>query len=253
MLSLRVTTTLPPPETDPIKIAYATYQTDPSPGNLYGVVKTLQPVKQYALASNKAQDDAYLKSKGDIFLAQAVKTWDPSSGANLSTWASTQMQRLARERRENLMPVKIRDRSWLDNTTIMRATAEFQDMHGREPELKELVDATGLTPKRIGDIRRSMRKIVPAAAFNTDAIGEAPDNSMEEALDYLYNDADAIDRKILEMRTGYGGKYEPMQANDIAKALGVDPAQVTRRAWRISLRLNELHNQIQKVHGGAVT
>lgn len=68
-----------------------------------------------------------------------------------------------------------------------------------------------------------------------------------EALDYAYKDADRIDRKIIEMKTGYGGKYEPMPPNVIARDLGLTPSQLTRRSIKLSLRIQEIEKNLQDI------
>jgi len=232
--------------------AYSVYQQDPSKSNLFAVVKLLKPTTSYALAANQASDDPYLKGQADIVAAKAVQSWSPDSGASLASWTGTQMQRLARMRRENLMPVKIPDRAWQDNTALMRAERAFQEKHDRDPSLEELADEAGMPIKRITEVRRTARRIVPAAAFDTDAVGSVnpQDPTFDEATQYIYTEADKIDRAILEMRTGFGGKYEPMQANVIAQQLGIDPAQITRRSARLASRIMKIQRDIQRVHGG---
>lgn len=244
--------TPPPPTKITPELAYEAYKQDPSPANLFGVVKTLKPATSYALAANQASDDPYLRGQAEIVAAKAVRSWDPASGASLPSWTSTQMQRLARMRREHLMPVRIPDRAWQDSTALMRAERDFQEKHERDPSLEELADQAGMPISRITEVRRTSRKIVPAAAFDTDAVGSVNpvDPTFDEATQYIYSDSDKIDRAILEMRAGFGGRYEPMPANVIAAKLGIDPAQITRRSSRLADKIIKIQRSIQKVHGG---
>lgn len=238
------------PAIDTPESAYARYQVEATPDNLYKTVQTLRPAISYALAQNNAAEDPFLKAKAEIVAAEAVKTWSPASGASLASWTSTQMQRLARMRRENLMPVKVPDRAWQDSMSLARAEREFIDKHNREPDLDELSDAARMPISRIATVRRQARKMVSASAFHGEQTPTPKDDPLaDEAMQYLYADLDKLDRQILEMRTGFGGKHDPMPGNVIAARLKIDPSQVTRRAARMATKLVEIRNTLAEVYG----
>ena len=92
-----------------------------------------------------------------------------------------------------------------------------------------------------------MARAVPSeGALQGATIDPQEPDFYDEALDYVYADLDATDKRILEMKTGYGGKYEPMEATAIAAEIGIHPSNLTRRSARIALKINEVENGLQE-------
>jgi GTP-dependent phosphoenolpyruvate carboxykinase len=87
---------------------------------------------------------------------------------------------------------------------------------------------------------------VAAASQMYDEGQEAPD-FLGEAMEYVYDESDPIDRKIIEFTTGYGGS--PMLSKkEIADRLGISPSQVTRRADRIGMKIQDMDYEIEKTY-----
>jgi hypothetical protein len=49
------------------------------------------------------------------------------------------------------------------------------------------------------------------------------------------------------MKTGYGGRYEPMTPNKISAMLGLTPSQLTRRSIKLSLKIQEIEKNLQDI------
>jgi DNA-directed RNA polymerase specialized sigma subunit len=226
--------------------AYAAYLTDPNPDRLNDVVGHLTPVINYNLSAINAGSNNLIKNKAKIFAAQAVKKFNPSSGASLPTWVSGQLMQLKRYNREVNQPVKVPERVQLDAYSISRAEKEFYDKHNREPDVEELADYSKIPRKRIEKVRRSFRAMPSQGAIG-EGFTQTETDFGAEALDYAYKDADRVDRKIIEMKTGYGGRYEPMQPNKISTMLGLTPSQLTRRSIKLSLRIQEIEKNLQDI------
>jgi DNA-directed RNA polymerase specialized sigma subunit len=226
--------------------AYAAYLSDPTPDRLNDVVDNLSPVINYSLSSINAGADNLIKNKAKIFAADAIKKFNPNAGAALPTWVSGQLMQLKRFKREVNQPVKVPERVQLDAYTISRAEQEFYDKHDREPDVEELSDYSKIPRKRIEKIRRSFRAMPSQGAIG-EGLTQSETDFGAEALDYAYKDADRVDRKIIEMKTGYGGRYEPMTPNKISAMLGLTPSQLTRRSIKLSLRIQEIEKNLQDI------
>jgi DNA-directed RNA polymerase specialized sigma subunit len=199
----------------------------------------------YKLSSMGIADNPQMRHQARLFAAEAVKKFDPSSGANLRTWTQSQLQSLQRFRRENQGPVKVPDRAAIDAWAIERASRELEDEFGREPDVKMLADRSGLSVKRIAAVRKTTRPVAAAEQMYDE--GETHPDFLGEALEYVYDEADPIDRKIIEMTTGYGGS--PIMAKkEIAARLGISPSQVTRRSDRIGQKLQEMDYTIEQTY-----
>lgn len=229
-----------------LDLAYQSYLTDPTPDKLADVVEHLNPVINYSLSSINAANDNLIRNKARIFAADAVKKYDPAHGAALPTWVSGQLMQLKRFKREVNQPVKVPERVQLDAYTLSRAEQEFMDKFNREPDVEELADYAKMPRKRIEKIRRSFRAMPSQGAIG-DGFTQYETDFGIEALDYAYKDADKIDRKIIEMKTGYGGRYEPMAPNKIAAMLGLTPSQLTRRSIKLSMRIQEIEKNLQDI------
>lgn len=245
-------TTEPDPLPDTPDSWYAAYTADPTPQRLGEVVGKLQPTINYALNSVQATNDPFMKARARTIAGKAIQTYTPTSGASLPTWVTQQLQQLHRVRRQSQSPVKLPERVMLDNMSLFRASQDFVDKFNREPDLEELSDAAKMSVKRIQTVRRTAR-MVPASGAMGDAVMRTPimesDPLFDEAVGYIYKDADKLDRKIIEMKTGYGGKFEPMAPNMIGQQLGLSPAQLSRRSAKLALSIGKTHRDLQEVAG----
>jgi hypothetical protein len=75
---------------------------------------------------------------------------------------------------------------------------------------------------------------------------DSPDY-LNEATNYVYHESDHVDRKILELKTGFGksDKFSPMKAKDIASRLRISPSQVSRRSLKLSKKINEIKDALE--------
>ena len=235
------------PAVDPVKPStteefYTAWKADPSPNNLSRVVKSMDNAIGYKLTSMGISDNPQMRHQARLYAADAIQKFDPASGANLRTWTQSQLQSLQRYRRETQGPVKVPDRASIDAWAIERASRELEDELGFEPDVKQLADKAGLSVKRIAAVRKITRPVASSAQMYEEGV-EMPD-FLGEALEYVYDEADGVDRKIIEHTTGYGGA-PVLNKKDIAMKLGISPSQVTRRADRIGLRVSEMDQDME--------
>jgi DNA-directed RNA polymerase specialized sigma subunit len=224
---------------------YAQYKLDPSPQNLNSVVSSLKPTVDYQLASLGSSTDPVMRNKALTYTAKAVKDFDPEI-SSLPTYVSSQLRRLSRDRRAVLSPVKVPERIQLEAYSLYKKEQEFIDKEGREPDLGELAEFADTDIKKINTLRNAMRPVVTEETFGDFSENSRPDY-LAEATDYVYNDSDHIDRKILEYKTGYGksSAATSLKAIDIAAKLKISPSQVSRRSLRLSKKINELKEALE--------
>lgn len=233
------------PVSHPVDAAYKRWWLDQTPDNLHAVVKELSPVVNYKMVSMGVADNPQMRHQGKLYAADAVRKFDPLSGANLQTWTRSQLQSMHRFKRENQGPVKVPDRAALDAWTLEKATRDFLDKNGVEPDTKELADHSGFSVKRIASVRKATRPVAASAAMYDE--GHEAVDFLGEALDYVYDDSDRTDRMIIEMTTGYGGR-RALPKNEVARLMGISSAQVTRRAQRISDAVQEMDSGLTRTH-----
>jgi len=233
------------------QIAYETWKADPTPANLNGVVGALKPTIDHVLHSISAGDDPYIRSKARVFSAEAVKSFDPSYGAALPTWVSRQLLPLRRVRRQTQNAVRIPEGIQIDAYALMRAEQEFVEKHEREPDLVELADFSKIPVKRITHIRNTFRLVPSEASFSSESnpdgyntSGAATTDYRDEAFEMVFNSADHLDRRILEMTTGFGGSTV-LSGKMIASKLGLTEPQLSRRRAKLSLQIQELESALK--------
>lgn len=236
------------PTTIPNKIEpYDQWVADPSPENLKRVVDSLEPTINYSLSQVGGVNDPYMRAKARKLAAESVRSYSPQTEAALPTWTTQQLMQLRRISRQSNPTMRIPEKAQLDGLAISRAEAEFLDKHDRYPDLDELSDAVMLSKKRIQDVRKMSRATPSESALQGATINPQEPDYYNEAADYVYADLDATDRKILEMKTGYGGKYKPMAPVQIAAELGIHESNVTRRSARIAMKINEVENGLKSI------
>jgi len=180
-------------------------------------------------------DNPQMRHQARLFAADAVKKFKPDSGASLSTWTQNQLQSMQRFKRENQGPVKVSDRSSLDAWTIEKGRRDLEDELGRDPDVK----------KRIATVRKATRPVAATEQMHTEGIEMS--DFLGEALEYVYDESDYVDKKIIEMTTGYGGS-PMMQQNAIASKLGMSASQISRRAERLGMKVQELNSDMEGLH-----
>lgn len=236
----------PAPKVTGANAAYKEWWLDKTPSKLNGVVRALDNTINYKMVSMGVSDNPQMKHQARLYVADAVKKYDPTSGASLHTWAQSHLQSMHRFKRENQGPVKVPDRAALDAWSIEKANRELTDELGYEPDVKQLADKSNISVKRIAAVRKATRPVAASSQMYDDGGGTMSDY-MGEALEYVYGDADQMDRKIIEMTTGYGG-CDIMQKNHIAAKLGISPSQVTRRSERIGMKLQSMDHDITNTY-----
>jgi hypothetical protein len=229
--------------------AFTRWQAKPTPERLRGVLTTLQPVIDQAVAQYAGQHASpTVSQRARLLAAKAVQGWQPTGGANLKTHVFRQLQAIQRLAPSVSDPFAPSERFRQHQNEIHNATNIAQTQLGREPTDEELATATGLPLKRVIRVRTRMRARLPASAY------EEPDEEFEtkpdiiggertdadDWADAVYHDLGERDRMIFMHRTGYRGA-EKLSNQQLAQRLGVSPGLVSQRAARIQRRLDELH------------
>jgi hypothetical protein len=141
-------------------------------------------------------------------------------------------------------PVKVPERAQLDMLHLHRTEMDLTDSLGRDPDVSELADAAHFSPDKIAALRRTFRPVTSQSAMGDLTQQQSPAFS-EEAMGYVHGDADHVDRKILEWRTGYKGT-EILPPNVIAGKLKLTPSQLSRRSAKLALRIHDITNMLEE-------
>jgi DNA-directed RNA polymerase specialized sigma subunit len=223
----------------------ATWVPPSSKSELSAAIEAIKPKLAYHLHRYGLGADPLAMGHAKVLAAKSLSTYDPNSGASLNTWIDRGMQPLSRFKRLRATAVKVPEKIQLDAYRVNRASIDFEEEHGREPEVDELADSAGLSVKRLNQIQQTFRKMSGETAFEGNLPGINDTDFMSEAMEAVWDEADMRDRKILEHRTGYGGK-PILQPKDVAIKLGISPVELSRRSARLSAKLDEIMEHLEK-------
>lgn len=227
---------------------YERWVADPSQDNLYKATQSLKPTIDSVLASMGAAGNPQLLAKAKVVAAKAIQKYDPSAGASLPTYVTNQLRQLARDKRKSDSPIPMPDGVQLDAYAIYKAETELEDELGRDPSVEEIADRCHLSVKRIGDVRTKMRAVSNEGAFESEdgetGLQGKPSDFSQEATEYIYNESDLTDKKIIEYTLGYGGA-EQLDNKALMAKLKLTPVQLSRRRARISMRIGDIMRDLE--------
>lgn len=227
--------------------AYAAYHLEPTQENFNKVLKSLDPVINRTLVSLGQADNPMLKDQAKIFASRAVKKFNPDAGAQIHTWVTGQLMQLRRSNRELNSPLKVPERIQLDAYHLDRKTKEFHELHHRDPNVHELADFAHMPVKRIAKVKHQFLRVPSGGAVSDDTNSESETDYMTEAVAYLYDDVDDLGKKILEHRTGYGGK-DILSNSELSKLLNVRPDVISKRSAKLGERLTEVGERLKRFY-----
>lgn len=225
------------------KGAYDTWKQDQSPANAAALVENIKPVLHQATRSYG--NSVNLQTKAKHMALQAMHSYDPAR-ASLKTHLMTHLQGLRRYAGQQDLPIRVPERIVLQHKVMRDATAEFQDEFGREPADGELAERTGLSAKRLAEIRKWNRPMSEGSVTSQDTVSEEggdADPAIEQAVpidilhEFIYSDLHPRDQLIMDYALGRNG-HERLPANMIAKRVGVTPGSVSQRLAHIQSRLD---------------
>jgi len=225
---------------------YDEWLADPTPERMAGVVRALDPAIT-AEVQNYAGPKPLLRGKAKALAIKAVRTYDPTRGAQLRSWVVTQMRPLSRYTQQ-LRPVHAPEVAIRQAAEVNRVSTEMSDELGYDPSLEELADRTGISIKRIQRIRHQVKPAISESAFTPTAEGQStlPGTTEPDLLgpaeDAVYESLSTRDKTIYDLKTGKHGKVA-IPNMEIAKRLGVTPALISQRSQQIALQIQDVHQR----------
>lgn len=230
-----------------IEQAYADWLRDKTPANMSNVIEALAPTINSEI-THYAGPKSLLRSKAKVLAIQAVKNFDPMSGAKLNSWVVTNLQPLAR------YSVKQRDIHISEGAarTAAKINAEsikLRDELGRDPTDEELADELGISASKIQSIRSKAVATVNSSIY--DEVEDSDDASSTPGVTHtdptifaqeaVYRDLSPEDKYIFDAATGSHGVPQA-KAIEVATKLGITPAAVSQKAKAISSQIAYIAN-----------
>lgn len=232
----------------PVSSAYDDWVASPTPENMKAVLDYLDPTIT-AEIQRFSGPKPLLRSRARALAVKAVRSYNPTSGAQLRSWVVTQLQPLSRYN-NSLKPVYAPEDAARKAYAVSKARESFVDEYGRDPTDEELADRVGISVARLRKVRKMTPAVVNEPRASADDDDVTPDyavyrsNPVRAATDMVYDGLDERDRKIFDMRTGSHGQ-SVASGQDIASLLKVSPALVTQRANAIAGRILDTAGRVE--------
>jgi DNA-directed RNA polymerase specialized sigma subunit len=229
-------------------IEYDKWKAEPTPDNLGPVVRALDPIIN-AEIQRFTGPKPLLRSKARALAVKAIRTYNPTEGAQLRSWVVTQLQPLSRYGQQ-MRPVHAPEMAIRQSAEVHRVGNELSDMLGRDATDDELADHIGISAKRVRDVRKLVRPTMSeggmAEPTEEDSAGSTPGvstvNKLTLSEEAVYDGLDPRDKLIFDLKTGKHGR-QSLQNQDIAKRLGVTPALISQRSQQIAMQIRTLHER----------
>ena len=207
------------------KAVWQAWNASPSSSNMEVVLRQLNPIIQQAVnrwAGTLARPLLELEAKR--LAVQAVRTYNPSSGAALATHVSNRLRKLSRITYTHQNVARLPEHRMVRFHTFNLANSSLSDRLWREPTVDELVDELGWSRSYLEHFQKGMRKEFLESAPTPPHFDSRPGD--EGFIDFVFNDLNPVQKKIFEHTTGYGGM--PLLSNPkLRKKLKLSQGQLS--------------------------
>jgi DNA-directed RNA polymerase specialized sigma subunit len=227
---------------------WSNWRKNPSSSNLMSTVDGFDGLMNTSIGQQKNINRSLLKGRAKLLTIDAIKTFDPSSGANLTTHVYNYLRPINRESKDmaEIAPVS---RHYNDESAKMiNAITSFSEENGREPDDSEIRDILGISQKRLEKLNKIVKYEVPESQI----VGGMEDEDIDEQsnklnlwTDYVYHDLGTKDKKILDFKLGRSGHPE-MSNEEIALKLNISPMEISNRSANIAKKILDGMNTREK-------
>ena len=230
-----------------IQDSYQEWHQNPTPANMARVLKAMDYIVNTEVHRYPGPN-ALLRGRAKKLAVDAVKSYDPASGARLTSWVTTQMQQLNRYGNTLQRPVKTPEVAARQAAEVNARRQELSDELGAEPTDEQLADVTGISVKRLKSLKQIVRPTMGESSFEQDdeggdaavypAVDEEGDPRLREATEMIHAGLDDRDKMIFDLKTGRGGKPS-IDNKSIAKRLGVSEGLISQRSLDMTNKIRE--------------
>lgn len=214
---------------DEILNTWKNFSASPNPDDFGKLWDGLKPtvnhaMNKYGLRSTNVPKAA-VEGQAIVEFDKALKSYNPQSGAALSSWVFGRMRALQRYMREEQDIAHIPDNRAVEIGRLRERTLFLTDQLGRDPSTEELSDDLNIPIKKLGQLQRELRRDY-MAENGLDAFTDVDDMAeLEDRARSLQMDLSGEQQVILEHVMGLFGKQR-LTIAQLAKKLNKTENQV---------------------------
>jgi DNA-directed RNA polymerase specialized sigma subunit len=211
------------------------------PEHLYPLYKSYKPMltREANKFINRVElPTSTIHAEIDKHFVNAVKTFNPGRGTQLSTWVQTNLQKSSRFIKTYQNLGKIPEGQISQITRFNQAKDQLHSKLGYEPDTKTVADHLGWSQRRVMQMNKELsRKDLPASQFQSDPAEILTPRELE-AIKLMQYDLSPEERTVYEYTFGMNGKSR-LQPGQIAKSTGIHASKVSRIRNRLVDKLKE--------------
>lgn len=211
----------------------------------------LEPTINAAITNMVGGDQRY-KTRARLMALDAVRSYDPNQGAELSTYVYNRLQGLRRLAADRGNFIHVPERSALERRRLEEIKNDYMLESGAEPSLAELADRSGMPVRKVGRLMSIFGTTSTSVTRGEhgDSLESKPRTAVELYNDAFYSELPEIDKKIYEWSTGYLGSPQLDRAT-MAKRLGISEAAISQHAKRIDQQASAFNRTVENTIYGS--
>jgi DNA-directed RNA polymerase specialized sigma subunit len=132
---------------------------------LYEAYKPLIANKSRVYTNRVEMPTSAIEAEFKKHFVHAVKTFNPTRGAQLNTWVQTNLQKAGRYVKTYQNMGKIPERQIANIRKFDDAKFELTQKHGIEPDTRMMADHLGWPHRRVIQMQKERRKDLPTSGF----------------------------------------------------------------------------------------
>jgi hypothetical protein len=187
-----------------------------------------------AWASRANLPPAAVRAEFTRWYVEALKTYDPTRGAQVGSWGVSKMRAARRWVATRQDPTRIQEGRYYKLGEWDNKFASLSDQLGRDPNTREMAEAMGWSEAEAGRMEMEKRKTLYSSGFEGgyDPTNVMPSEAGEKLRLYRY-ELSGRDLDVFDYTVGMFGKPK-LKPSQIAKKLGVSPSTITRIRQKIA-------------------
>jgi len=176
----------------------------------------------------------FLETQAKKLAVEAINTYDPNRGAQLSTHVGNRLQKLSRPNYTYQNLARIPEHRMMKFYTFNASRGRLIEQLGREPTAAEMSQELTWSLPAVRRFQSEQRRELLTSQEGPEEDSAATDNMVH----YVYHDLTPIQQRIFEMKTGYLG-HPVTKPSKIRKELGLTQGQLSYQQSQVLKRFKE--------------
>jgi len=191
--------------------------------------------------SNYGIPQVAVESEGRKAFKEAIDRYDPSYGTKLSTFVTNYLKQVGNYVKNYKDVARIPQNRATQIYNYKRTKEDLEVQKGREPTAQEMAEELKWDLNEVQRMEKELRKELSGTGLREAGLSMdlSEDPRKMDTLLMIYHQLTGEEKLIFEYLTGFGGKPKIESAQEIAKALGLSPATVSRRRKKLMEKIKK--------------